>query len=178
MAGQILSSFLQDMMQLTDQQKTQLEGFQKEISEKLDKLLTDEQKKQLKEPQGFGPGGFASFPQPGQLMSPTLQARLKLAADQKKQMEELQKDVDASLDKLLNEDQKKQLKEMRQGFGRGGPGGFGRGGPGGFAGFGPPGGSSVFRAYRYAPTYPGLAGKDLTPGKTIEELQQKEPEGK
>ena len=30
---------------------------------------------------------------------------------------------------------------------------------------------AVFRSYRYAANYPGLAGKDLTPGKTIEELQ-------
>jgi hypothetical protein len=54
------------------------------------------------------------------------------------------------------------------------PGGFG--GPGAFMGafFG----GSVFRAYRYAPDYPGLAGKDLTPGKTIEELQAKELKGK
>lgn len=28
----------------------------------------------------------------------------------------------------------------------------------------------VFRAYRYAPDYPGLAGKELTAGKTVEEL--------
>ena len=29
----------------------------------------------------------------------------------------------------------------------------------------------MFRAPRYAPDYPGLAGKELKPGKTIEELQ-------
>jgi hypothetical protein len=45
-------------------------------------------------------------------------------------------------------------------------------------GFGPPGGGSLFRAYRYAASYPGLVGKDLKPGKTLEELQPKEPEGK
>jgi len=43
--------------------------------------------------------------------------------------------------------------------------------PGDFAPFGGPmGGASLFAARRYAPDYPGLAGKDLTPGKTIEEL--------
>jgi hypothetical protein len=31
-------------------------------------------------------------------------------------------------------------------------------------------GNPVFRVYRYAPTYPGLAGRELTPGRTIEEL--------
>src|SRR5262249_60477083 len=84
---------------------------------------------------------------------------------------------------LFTDEQSKQFKDMRQGFGRGGPGGFGggppggpgRGGPGGPpGGMGPPGGSSLFRAYRYAADYPGLAGKDLKPGKTIEELLAKE----
>ena len=28
----------------------------------------------------------------------------------------------------------------------------------------------VFRCYRYVPDYPGLAGKDLTPGKPLEEI--------
>jgi hypothetical protein len=42
--------------------------------------------------------------------------------------------------------------------------------PGGF------GGNPVFRAYRYAKDYPGLAGKDLTPGKTIEELEPRRPQ--
>ena len=61
--------------------------------------------------------------------------------------------------------------------GRGGfapPGGR----PGGFGGFGGLSGSALFRAYRYAPDYPGLAGKDLTPGQTIEELEAKPPEKK
>ena len=48
--------------------------------------------------------------------------------------------------------------------GRGGPG---RGGPGGGTA-----GKNVFRAYRYAASYPGLVGKQLTPGKTIEEFIQ------
>jgi hypothetical protein len=43
---------------------------------------------------------------------------------------------------------------------------------------GPPGGlgNSVFRADRYSKDYPGLAGKDLTPGKTVEELERRRPE--
>jgi hypothetical protein len=34
-------------------------------------------------------------------------------------------------------------------------------------------GNPVFRAYRYGKDYPGLTGRDLTPGKTLEELQAK-----
>jgi len=33
--------------------------------------------------------------------------------------------------------------------------------------------NEVFRAYRYGPDYPGLKGKDLTPGKLLTELAQK-----
>ena len=105
---------------------------------------------------------------------------------------DLQKEVDAKLEKLLTDDQKKQFKQMRDDFARGGPpwprararwtsGTAVRAGPevrevarrtppGLFAG--PPGGASLFRAYRYGPDYPGLAGKDLKPGKTVEELEK------
>jgi Spy/CpxP family protein refolding chaperone len=167
--GQVLPGFAQDRLKLDDDQKKQLEEFQKEIDGKLGKVLTDEQHKQLKEPQrGFGLGAPAPA---GQLLSPFQQATLKLTAEQKKQVEEMQKEVDARLDKLLTDDQKKQLKEVRTAVGPGRPGGPGFGGP--------QGGASLFRAYRYGADYAGLKGKDLTPGKTVEELQAaKAPEKK
>jgi hypothetical protein len=38
-------------------------------------------------------------------------------------------------------------------------------------------GNTLFRAYRYGADFPGLAGKDLKPGKTIEALEdQRKPE--
>ena len=73
---------------------------------------------------------------------------------------------------------------MQANVGRGGPGGGGPGGPppGGPGGPPtltlPPGGGPTFRVYRFAASHPGLAGKDLTPGKTIEEMEKKEPEKK
>ena len=79
---------------------------------------------------GFGPGGP---PKPGQILPPFVQENLKLTDEQKKQLEDLQKDVDAKLAKILTDDQKKQLQEMRP-MGPGGPGGGpgrGPGGPGG-----------------------------------------------
>ncbi len=139
--GQVLPSFLQERLKLTAEQKKALEQFQKEVDGKLDKVLTDEQKKQLKErPRGFGPGGFAGRLRPGQVLPPARQDELKLTAEQKKQVEELQKEVDARLDKLLTAEQKKQLQEMPLGFGGGRPGGFGPGGfgPGGFGNQKPP----------------------------------------
>src|SRR5580658_9096862 len=88
------------------------------------------------------PGGFPGapeFPKPGQVLPTIVQERLNLTAEQKKQLAEVQKEVDAKLEKILTAEQKKQLAEVaRNPFG--GPGGFGGGfgGPGG--GFGGPGG--------------------------------------
>ncbi|HLX64848.1 MAG TPA: EF-hand domain-containing protein [Planctomycetota bacterium] len=91
---------------------------------------------------GFGPGGGGggprggmNRPQPGQILSGGLQDQLKLSDDQKKQLADMQKDVDAKLDKLLTDDQKTQLKTIRErgpgrGPGGGGPPDGGGGGPG------------------------------------------------
>ncbi|MBN1851637.1 MAG: aryl-sulfate sulfotransferase [Pirellulales bacterium] len=220
MPAEILPWFLRGMIGVTQEQNRPLDQLQKEIHEKLDTILTAKQKDQRKDMvPGFGPKGFGSFPQPGQLMTAFLQSRLHLTDRQKQQMELLQKEVDTRLAGILSDKQRDQLDAMRQGFGPGGfpgppglgqpdpsvgripadrgnqgpfgpgnpgnpfgPGGFppgGFGGPGGGPGlFSPPGpgiwGAQLFRAYRYAPDYPGLAGKELIPGKTIEELQAAE----
>jgi hypothetical protein len=89
-------------------------------------------------PPGFGgPGGGP--PRPGEILPAFLHQRLELTPDQEKQIAQLQKDVDARLEKILSAEQNKQLKEMRER----GPGGFGPPGrfgpPGGFRGR-PPGG--------------------------------------
>jgi outer membrane protein assembly factor BamB len=126
--GTVLSPFLQDMLKLTAEQKMQQEALQKEVDDKLGAILTAEQKKQLKELQGArGPGRFRGLAQPGQVLSGTIRDQLSPTAEQKKQLDELQKAVDDKLAKLLTDEQKKQLREMRGGPGRGGPGG-----PGGF----------------------------------------------
>ena len=69
---------------------------------------------------GFGPAGGP--PRPGQILPSFIQDRLDLTDAQKKQIEELQKDVDAKMAKILTDSQKKQLEEMRP-MGPGGPGG-------------------------------------------------------
>jgi outer membrane protein assembly factor BamB len=128
--GQVLPPSVQERLELTAEQKKQVEGLQKDVDAKLGKILTDDQKKQLQQPRGgFGRGGFGGLPQPGQVLPPSLQGRLGLTAEQKKRLEELQKEVDGKLAKALTDEQKKQLKEMRDGFGQGGRRG---GGPGGF----------------------------------------------
>ena len=72
-----------------------------------------------------------------------VQDQLKLTDSQKKDLEALQKDVDAKIEKMLTDDQKKAYKEMKErgpGRGPGGPGGAGGfpGGPGGPGGNPPP----------------------------------------
>ncbi len=89
---------------------------------------------------GKGKGGFGGGPmQPGQLLPPFVQEQLKLTDDQKKQLEDIQKDMETKLDKILTDDQKKQLKEMRDN-GPGGRGGFGGDGKGKGKGKGDDGG--------------------------------------
>lgn len=174
--GQIMAGPEQARLKLTDEQKKQLAAVQKDVDEKFDKVLTEAQRKQLKSvfappnppPAGPAPVSFGGPAHPGRILSPPQQDALKLSPEQKKQLEEMQKEIDARLDKMLNDEQRRQLKEMQQGPVR--VAAPGRGGP--------PGGSPVFRAYRYPASYPGLAGKDLTPGKTIEESQAKGPEKK
>jgi hypothetical protein len=84
---------------------------------------------------GGGPGRFGGPPQPGRVLPAFVQEMLGLSETQKAELDELQKHVDARLDKILTDGQKAQLREMASR----GPGGFGPpgGGPGGF---GPPGG--------------------------------------
>lgn len=160
-SGEVLPSFMQYFLHLTDDQKTKLSDVQKEVDARLAKILTADQKKQLNEgPGGFAPGGlggrgrgFGPPPTPGQVLPTSQQDRLKLTDDQKDDVKKLQKDVDTKLSKLLTESQNKQLADMRRGFGGGGGGrgGFGgrggrggaRGGFGGFGGGAPP--NDVYR---------------------------------
>jgi predicted peptidase len=71
---------------------------------------------------GFGAPGAGFGTPPGTVLAPRVQQNLKLTDDQKKELEELQKEVDAKLQKILTEAQNKQLKDLRENAGRG-PGG-------------------------------------------------------
>jgi spore coat protein CotH len=135
---------------------------------------------------GFGPpfggqGMIMRMPRIGEVLPEILQDMLQLSEEQKKQLAVLQKDVDATLNKLLTNEQRHRLREMRDrglngfgpfggfgppvgvpvgpaGFGppAGGPGGIGdRAGRGGVAGFGPTG--------RFGPPGFGGSGVELDP---------------
>jgi hypothetical protein len=174
--GMILPPFLQEALKLTAPQKKNLDELQRAADAKLEAILTPVQNKQIKNlRETFGtriPDGSIGPPRPGQLMPPSIQDLLKLTADQKEELARLQKQTDARLDAILAIEQRRRIRGMREGFDR-------AAGPSGSA---PPryavGGNALFRAYRYAPDYAGLAGKDLTPGTTLEVRQPLERERK
>jgi hypothetical protein len=160
---QLFPGFFAFALKLAPEQQKKLEAFEKDASAKLEKMLTEEQRKQLTQARKTA-GPFGGPSELGQVLSGADQEKLKLSDDQKQQLRGLQKEADNTIDAVLKDEQKKQVKgmqEMFKAFGGFGPPGFG----GGF------GGSPVFRAYRYGRDYPGLAGRDLAAGKTIEELQ-------
>jgi hypothetical protein len=66
---------------------------------------------------GFGGGGFGGFfrlARPGHVLTPGAQDQLKLTPDQKKKLQDLQKQVESQLKTILTPDQQKQLKDMQQ----------------------------------------------------------------
>src|SRR5262249_24705564 len=129
--GQVLPWFLQDRLGLSTEQRKEVESLQKTVDATLDKTLADAQKKTLRERSNpFGPGGFAAMPLPGQVMSASTQVALRPPPEQRKALPDLQKTVDDRFDKILSDDQKAELKDMRADFARGPGGPFG----------GPPGG--------------------------------------
>jgi Spy/CpxP family protein refolding chaperone len=113
---------------------------------------------------GQPPGGP---PQAGGIFLPApLQEQLKLTDEQKKNLDKLQKDVDAEIAKILTKEQQKALAEVKRnpfagffGPGFGGPGAFG--GPGGFGppgGFGGPGGKGPGKGGPVGKGGPGAMG--------------------
>jgi Spy/CpxP family protein refolding chaperone len=164
---QIIPPSVHDQLKMSSEQKGEMEKLQTEATSKIEKILTSDQREQLAEAlDDFGPDAMGPPAQPGQLLTSAVQEWLKLTPTQTKQVDSLQAEVDQTLRRVLTEEQRKQLKDMRE-LNRNGPGKVNS--PG--SGAGPPGRNSLFRAYRYAPNYPGLRDRDLKPGKRIEDLQ-------
>ena len=69
------------------------------------------------------PGGIGVRPNPGivfgggigQVLPPAVQTRLQLTDEQKKQIDAIQKEVEAKIMKVLSDEQKKQLEDMKKG---------------------------------------------------------------
>jgi hypothetical protein len=142
----------------------QLEALQQEVSARLGKILTAGQKERVRKELA----GLEDFPPAGLVLTPFLRARVKLTAGQTRQVAGLRKEVLGRLREFLTPEQTTQYeKALRTTFRIRFPGQVGR----------PAAVGTAFRVYRYAPDYPGLAARDLTPGPTLEELQAKQARG-
>jgi hypothetical protein len=166
--GRVMAGPEQNRLRLTDDQKKDVLALQKAVDGRFDRVLTAAQQKQITSvfarqgPPTRRPGR-GDPQQPGKIFSPAQQESLKLSDGQRKRLEEIQKEIDARIETLLTEDQKKQLQAMQERPAAGGPGRRG-----------PPGGEPLFRATRYATSFPGFAGKSLIPGKSLEAWQAKD----
>jgi Arylsulfotransferase (ASST) len=166
----VLPAVLRESLEIKEEQTKALDTLLKDTEAKVDTILTDEQKKMLKEPPkgpAIGPG--AATLQAVQVLPGPVRQRLKLKDEQKKKLDDLQKETEGKLDQALTAEQRKQLKEITSNFVN--AWGMGGGGP-------PPLGNALFRSYRYPKEFPGFSGKEMKAGKTIEEMQTKEPEKK
>jgi hypothetical protein len=138
----ILPGPFRAFFQLSDDQVKQLDEFEKGASASLDRLLTDEQRKQFDamraDPAQWLQPADIKF---GQIMPSAMRDELKLSDEQRKTLSELQTSVDDTIAKLFTDDQKEQFKRMEE-MVRGFVGGMGPnfGPPGGGPNFGPPGG--------------------------------------
>jgi hypothetical protein len=174
----VLPPMLQLRLNLAGEQRAKLDAMQKEVLAKLETILDAPQKKQLLERRAAYPMEFGATASARQILPLSTQYVLKLSAGQREAIATLQKVVDGKFETLLNDTQKGLLKQTRENAGQvGRPGapapdrGAGFAGHGGSRGPGGPtparrggfGRNSVFRAYRYANDFPGLADKDLTP---------------
>jgi hypothetical protein len=166
--GQLVPQRLHGRLELTPEQRKALSALDKDMAGRLDKILTDDQKKAVAgdEPRRGPPD------EPGQIVPASLRARLKLTDAQQEQVAALQKEAEGKLGSILDEKQRAQLKGM-PGKEKGPPRM-----PGPPGGFGPPGGGGIFRATRYPADYAGLKGRELKPGKTIEEMVGAKPKEK
>jgi Spy/CpxP family protein refolding chaperone len=112
-----------DRKDAIDKMQTDSKKLREDSLAKIEPLLNAEQKTvfaqvKLQQPQ---PGGIRPAPPVGggigQVLPPNMQQRLQLTDEQKKQIEAIQKEVEAKVMKVLTDEQKKQLEGMKKGPG-------------------------------------------------------------
>ncbi len=180
--GDVMPEFLQQMFGVTPEQKDSLAKLKDELRPKLETLLTAEQLGIFAAPKSSPFNlGASRAPRFGDVIPGFLFDELALTDVQQEALKEIQKDADQQLEEIWTDEQKERFKEMEAMFAGGRPGG-GFGPPGGppagapgsgpHGGFGPAGGGpgGIFRCYRYGTDFAGLVGKNLEPGKKLDEV--------
>jgi Spy/CpxP family protein refolding chaperone len=104
-----------------DKLQTETKKAREDSLGKVEPILTKEQKEVFAQVKTQVPqtGGIRPLPiggaGAGQLIPPALQQRLNLTDEQKKQLEDIQKEVDAKIRKVLTDEQNKQLDQFKKG---------------------------------------------------------------
>jgi tetratricopeptide (TPR) repeat protein len=139
-----------DFAQVKPENRQELDALDEQVSAALDRLLTEQQRKQLKRIQR-SPGDTVEI---GQVIPAATLERLRLTPDQREQLDRLQEESAARLGKILTPHELDMARKLV-------------GTVKSFVGLQS---ALISRANRYGADYPGLAGKDLTPSTTIDKL--------
>jgi hypothetical protein len=145
-----------DALGIKADQHKQLDAIDMELNAKLDQVLTVEQKRILTEPNDID---MSKVPA-GEYLSAFKRTKLKLTEAQTKELQALQNDFNPRIAKILTDDQKRSIADIKKNQAAAGPGGPRRAG------------NTLFRATRYALNHPAFAGRMLTPGRTLVEIEE------
>ena len=160
-----------DRLKLSAEQKAQLDVYQEEVTGQLDKILTEEQQKQLQEGRtGLWPRGLGAPPRPGQITvavqpDPLEVERTSRSNRLKNCKKKLTPASTRSWTTIKRNSSRKCARRLRYAPG---------GGPPGFAlpAFARPSGRIALPSPSLCRELPRPGRPDLAPGKTIEELEK------
>jgi Spy/CpxP family protein refolding chaperone len=133
--GQVLPPFAREQLELTKEQEDQVAKIEKEVKDRLSKVLTAEQRKKaddIRPPRPGGPpvgeradrpapreGGNNPPPPPpprfelGQVLPPPVREELRLTKEQEEQLARLEKEAKERLSKILTAEQKQKVDDFR-----------------------------------------------------------------
>lgn len=154
-----------DAMGMTSDQRKKLDEIDGELVKKLDKILTAEQLKSFAEPNP-GDVDLALKRPPGEYLAVFDRSTPEVTDAQRKELRALQKDFSQKIATVLTDAQKTQSADYKAEVKKRQLDAAAGRGPSRKAG------NTLFRATRYALDHPAFAGRTLTPGKTLVELQQ------
>jgi hypothetical protein len=146
---------------MKEDQRKKLDEIDDELIEQLDKILTAEQIKSFGVPSPSYAVDASKRPA-GEYLPVFERSTLELTDDQKKELQALQTEFNPKIAAILTDSQKLQIADFKKSqisaaAGRGAP---------------PRQGNTLFRATRYALNHPAFAGRRLTPGQTLVEIEE------